>query len=198
MKHRHDMTMKLGASLAFACGFSALVAANSAIAAPAAQAPLTVAEVNAAQQAWCDGLLSIAKAKATGGDYKTVALAVLSNNYNYDYGVVLFNPTLTFGEQTFRLDKEGAAAYFIGGNPKYPNDDGFALKPWVACRYTNAGGDTGVLIEGNIAATMGNVYLTDASGNETMVDKLFVFKRDDDGKLRIIVHKSALPNPVPK
>jgi hypothetical protein len=45
----------------------------------------------------------------------------------YDNGTVLFKPTLTFGDQTFRLDKEGAAAYFIGGNPKYPNDTGFAL-----------------------------------------------------------------------
>ena len=48
----------------------------------------------------------------------TLAVGVLSNIYNYDYGIVLFNPTLTFGEQTFRLDKEGAAAYFIGGNRK--------------------------------------------------------------------------------
>ena len=49
----------------------------------------------------------------------TLAVGVLSNIYNYDYGIVLFNPTLTFGEQIFRLDKEGAAAYFIGGNRKY-------------------------------------------------------------------------------
>lgn len=111
---------------------------------------------------------------------------------------MLFNPTLTFGEQTFRLDKEGAAAYFIGGNPKYPNDDGFALKPWVGCRYTNAGDNAGVLIDGAFAATMGNVYLTDDKGDETVVDKLFVFRRGDDGKRRIIVHKSAIPNPVPK
>jgi len=159
----------------------------------AARAPLTVQEVNNAQQGWCDALLSISKAYAEGKDYKTIATAVLSNNYNYDNGMVLFKPTLTFGDQTFRLDKEGAAAYFIGGNPKYPNDTGFALKPWVKCSYTNAGNNTGVLIEGDIAATMGNVVLTDNKGNVTMVDKFFAFKRGADGKLRIIVHKSALP-----
>jgi len=159
----------------------------------AARAPLTVQEVNNAQQGWCDALLSISKAYAEGKDYKTIAAAVLSNNYNYDNGMVLFKPTLTFGDQTFRLDKEGAAAYFIGGNPKYPNDTGFALKPWVKCSYTNAGNNTGVLIEGDIAATMGNVVLTDNKGNVTMVDKFFAFKRGADGKLRIIVHKSALP-----
>lgn len=159
----------------------------------AARAPLTVQEVNNAQQGWCDALLSISKAYAEGKDYKTIAAAVLSNNYNYDNGMVLFKPTLTFGDQTFRLDKEGAAAYFIGGNPKYPNDTGFALKPWVKCSYTNAGNNTGVLIEGDIAATMGNVFLTDNKGNVTTVDKFFAFKRGADGKLRIIVHKSALP-----
>lgn len=166
--------------------------------APAARAPLTVKEVNDAQEAWCNSLLNIAKTHAAGGDYKTVATEVLTNQYNYANGTVLFNPTLTFGEQTFRLDKEGAAAYFIGGNPKFPNDDGFALKPWVGCRYTNAGGDTGVLLDGDFAATMGNVFLTDAKGNEVVVDKFFAFKRGADGKLRIIVHKSALPNPIPK
>lgn len=123
---------------------------------------------------------------------------MLSDLYDYDQGTVLFRPTLTFGEQTFRLTKEGAAAYFIGGNAAYPNDDGFALKRWVDCRYTNAGDNAGVLIDGEVAATMGNVYLTDASGAETMVDKLFVFRRGDDGRLRIIVHKSALPNPTPQ
>lgn len=100
-------------------------------------------------------MLSISRAYAEGKDYKSIAIAVLSNNYNYDNGIVLFKPTLTFGDQTFRLDKEGAAAYFIGGNPKYPNDTGFALKPWVKCSYTNAGDNHGVLIEGDIAATMG-------------------------------------------
>lgn len=161
--------------------------------APVARAPLTVQEVNAAQQAWCDSLVRIAKTYAAGGDYKTVATEVLTNQYNYDYGTVLFKPTLTFGDQTFRLDKEGAAAYFIGGNPKYPDDSGFALKPWVACRYTNAGNNAGVLIDGDFAATMGNVFLTDAQGKETVVDKFFAFKRGVDGKLRIVVHKSALP-----
>lgn len=164
----------------------------------AARAPITVKQVNDAQQAWCDSLVNIAKTYAAGGDYKSVANAVLSNQYNYDYGTVLFNPTLAFGEQTFRLDKEGAAAYFIGGNPKYPNDTGFALKPWVACRYTNAGGDAGVLIDDDVAATMGNVFLTDANGNETMVDKFFAFDRGADDKLRIVVHKSALPYQPPK
>lgn len=160
----------------------------------AVSAPITMQQVNSAQQAWCDSLVKIAKTYASGGDYKTVATEVLNNQYNYNYGPVLFKPTLTFDEQTFRLDKEGAAAYFIGGNPKYPNDTGFALKPWVSCRYDNAGeGNEGVVIDGDYAFTMGNVFITDSGGKETKVDKFFAFKRGADGKLRLAVHKSSLP-----
>jgi len=193
-KHRLSGWLAFGVCCSVLIGCTPAARVKNAAAAPVAtRAPLTVQQVNDAQQAWCDSLVNIAKTYAAGGDYKTVAAAVLSNQYNYDYGTVLFKPTLAFGDQTFRLNKEGAAAYFIGGNPKYPDDNGFALKPWVACRYTNAGGGAGVLIDGDFAATMGNVFLTDAKGNETVVDKFFAFKRSADGKLRIIVHKSALP-----
>jgi hypothetical protein len=164
---------------------------------PPPRPPITVQDVNSAQQGWCDALLSIAKAKAEGGDYKTIAVGVLENNYDFVKGRVLFNPTLTFGEQTFRNNKEGAASYFIGGNPAYPNDAGFALKPWVGCKFDNGKDDDGVLIDGDFAATMGNVHLTDKAGKVTTVDKFWLFKRGDDGKLRIVVHKSSLPNPVP-
>jgi hypothetical protein len=50
-----------------------------------------------------------------------------------------------------------------------------------------------IQIQGNTAITMGNVYFTDAKGNEVFVDKTFVFRRGSDRKLRLIVHKSALP-----
>ena len=82
-----------------ACLFTAVVVAGcshpeSMKTAVTAPAPLTVQDVNAAQQAWCDALLNIAKTHAAGGDYQSVAEGVLDNNYNYDHGKVLFNPTL--------------------------------------------------------------------------------------------------------
>lgn len=91
-----------------------------------AQSIITYEEVNLAQQAWCDALVKIGKLKENGGDYKTYAEQVLSEAYNYDNGKVFFKPTLAFGNQTFRNDKKGALAYFIGGDPDYPNDNGFA------------------------------------------------------------------------
>lgn len=159
-----------------------------------AQDIITYDEVNAAQQAWCDALVKIGKLKEEGGDYKAFAEQVLSEAYNYDHGKVFFKPTLAYGPQTFRNDKKGALAYFIGGDPDYPDDKGFALKTWVKARYDNAGqNNEGIQIYGSIAITMGNVWVTDKDGNEVMVDKTWVFKKGKDGKLRIIVHKSALP-----
>ncbi|MEM0541340.1 hypothetical protein WFZ85_01815 [Flavobacterium sp. j3] len=159
-----------------------------------AQTIITYDEVNAAQQAWCDALVKIGKIKEEGGDYKAFANQVLSEAYNYDFGKVFFKPTLAYGDQTFRNDKKGALAYFVGGDPNYPNDKGFALTPWVKARYDNAGkNNEGIQIYGSIAITMGNVWVTDKNGKEVMVDKTWVFKKGKDGKLRIIVHKSSLP-----
>jgi hypothetical protein len=159
-----------------------------------AQDVVTYDEVNAAQQAWCDALVKIGKLHEEGGDHKAFAEQVLSDAYNFDQGKVFFKPTLAFGEQTFRNDKKGALAYFIGGDPAYPNDKGFALAPWVKARYDNAGDkNEGIQIYGSVAITMGNVWVTGKDGVEVMVDKTWVFKKGDDGKLRIIVHKSALP-----
>ena len=159
-----------------------------------AQTVITYDEVNAAQQAWCDALVKIGKLKEEGGDYKAFATQVLSEAYNYDNGKVFFKPTLAYGDQTFRNDKKGALAYFIGGDAEYPGDKGFALTPWVKARYDNAGEkNEGIQIYGSIAITMGNVWVTGKDGKEVMVDKTWVFKKGKDGKLRIIVHKSALP-----
>ena len=185
------------------CGLAlaspAVLHANTSAAVPvkaSGQSPaaITKAEVNAAQQAWCDALVAIGKTHEEGGDVKSHANRVLSQAYAYDSGKVFFKPTLAYGKNTFRPTKEGALAYFVGGNPDFPEDKGFALKPWVKARYDNLGeGDEGIQIHGDIAITMGNVWLTAKDGTEVMVDKTFVFKKDPDGKLRLIVHKSALP-----
>jgi len=154
---------------------------------------ITEAEVNAAQQAWCDGLVRIGKVYKEGGDYRAAASQVLDDLYDYNKGKVFFKPTLASGKNTFRPTREGALAYFIGGNQSFPEDSGFALKQWVKVRYDNNASENGIQIHGDIAITMGNVYLTNAKGDEVMVDKTFVFRRCMDGRLRLCAHKSALP-----
>ncbi len=157
------------------------------------QIAITEGEVNAAQQAWCDGLLKIGKISRNGGDYKAAAAEVIDNLYDYGDGKVFFKPTLASGKNTFRPTREGAISYFVGGNREFPEDSGFALKNWVMVRYDNNASENGIQIFGNIAITMGNMYFTNAKGEQVMVDKTLVFRKCKDGKLRLCVHKSALP-----
>ncbi len=142
-----------------------------------------------AQKKWSEGLLKISKTHMEGGDYIKVASDVIDAGYNYQNGIVLFKPTLTTGEQTFRMDKEGALAYFVGGNSKYKDDKGFALKGWV--RYVTK--NYGIILNGSTAISMGNIYLYDKAGNETVVDKTWGFKMNELGELKIILHHSSLP-----
>lgn len=152
---------------------------------------VTETEVQAAQEAWGKALIQISRDFDSGGIQKATqtANAVLDAAYGYNMGPVLFKPTLTHGEQTFRTTREGALAYFVGGSKTFPDDSGFALKGWEKYEYKNAG----VIIDGDMAITMGNVYLYDKKGQLTKVDKTWAFRKDDQGKLRIVLHHSSLP-----
>ena len=160
-------------------------------AATAVYAPITVAEVEAAQQAWGQALVAIATEHDTKGHAAAKALAgqALDSAYGYAMGPVLFKPTLTVAPQTFRTDRQGALAYFVGGDSKYPGDSGFALKGWRNFEISNAG----ILITGNSAISMGNVTVIDAKGARTTVDKTWGYTRGPDGKLKIVLHHSSLP-----
>jgi hypothetical protein len=188
MKQNFLLPILLPVLLLAACTPSTSQAPEAAAEAPPAE-PITEQQINAAQQAWCDGLILISQTNRDGGDVKAVAEKVLADNYAFSEGIVLFKPTLAFGDDSFRTDHEGALAYFIGNNPKFPNDSGFALKPWVNARFENVG----TIIENEVAISMGNVWIKNESGDEVMVDKTFVFRRSPDGRLRLIVHKSSLP-----
>jgi hypothetical protein len=155
--------------------------------------PITERDVNAAQQSWCDGLVEIGRVYGEGGNYAAVADRVIDELYDYKDGTVFFKPTLAFGANAFRSTKEGALSYFVGGNPTFPEDTGFALKRWQKVRYDNNAAANGIQIHGEIAITMGNFYLTDAQGGEIVVEKTLVFRRCSDSKLRLCAHKSALP-----
>ena len=158
--------------------------------APVYNSNITEAEVLASQKAWGDALVQIGNDFATGGQAKAKATAnaVLDAAYGYNMGPVLFKPTLTTAPQTFRTTKEGALAYFVGGNPAFPKDTGFALNGWKKVDVENAA----VHINGDVASTMGNVTFTDKDGKKTTVDKTWTFKKDDMGKIRIVLHHSSL------
>lgn len=152
---------------------------------------ITEQQVLNTQQGWCNGLLAISKAYAQGGfaAAEITASKILDQAYGYQYGAVAFKPTLTQNPQTFRGTKVGALAYFVGGNSNYPNDKGFATRPWQTCSIRNQV----IQLHGDLAITMGNVDLTDSSGKVTTVDKTWAFLREPDGEVRIILHHSSLP-----
>lgn len=152
---------------------------------------ITLEEVEKAQKAWGAALIGISKANKDKGREAAVsaANAALDGAYGYNMGPVLFKPTLTVAPQTFRPTKEGALAYFVGGNAEYPNDKGFALKGWTGYEFEN----NSIHITADLALTMGKVRLTNDKGEVTEVDKTWAFKRDDQGVLRIVLHHSSLP-----
>ena len=147
--------------------------------------------MQAAQDGWGKALIQISDDFASGGIAKAKATAnqVLDAAYGYNLGLVLFKPTLTHSDQTFRTTKAGALAYFVGDDRAFPSDKGFALGGWKKYEYRNAG----VFITGNMALTMGKVILTDKDGKVTTVDKTWGFKKDTQGQLRIVLHHSSLP-----
>lgn len=155
--------------------------------------PISENDVNAAQQAWCDALIRIGAVHAEGGNYRAATNSLIDDLYDYAEGIVFFKPTLAYGRNAFRSTKQGALSYFVAGDSDFPEDTGFALKHWVKVWYDNDAAENGVQIHGELANTMGNVFLVNAVGEEVMVDKTFVFRRCADGRPRLCVHKSALP-----
>merc|ERR1712039_572669 len=152
---------------------------------------ITEKEVLAAQKGWGDALVSISMTYEKDGlpAAKKLAETIIDTAYGYNYGPVLFKPTLAGGSQTFRTTKEGALAYFVGDDKAFPNDKGFGLKGWRKVEIENAA----IFREGNHAITMGNVLFTDKNGAVTKVDKTWVFRKGEDGKVRIVTHHSSLP-----
>lgn len=167
---------------------------NSAI--TSSQNPdITEQEVADVEKAWGEGIVKIGKVYSEKGDYKTEAINHINSFYNYQEGSVLFKPTLTH-EKQFRTDFQGALSYFIGGDANYPEDHGFAIKPWSNVRWENVG----IKIVDNVALAMGNYYFTPAKGGDDVkVEYSFAYTRDKEGKLKIILHDSHLPyNPSEK
>tara|TARA_B100001989_G_C24285253_1_gene338375 strand:+ start:71 stop:544 length:474 start_codon:yes stop_codon:yes gene_type:complete len=144
-----------------------------------------------ARNDWGLGILKISEAYESSGIDKArvVANEFLDNLYGFEFGPVLFKPTLSGGSKTFRPSKEGALSYFIGENLNYPNDTGFGIKYW-----RKVDSDTSaIFIEENIAMWIGWVTLVNNNGDEVKVDKSWGYRKDDNGRLKIVLHHSSLP-----
>ena len=148
-------------------------------------------DLSKARAAWGAGLVEISKTFETEGIEAATSVAsnMIDQLYFFDFGKVLFKPTLSGGSQTFRPTKEGALSYFVGHNTAYPNDSGFGIKFW---REINS--DTSAFfIDETVAMWMGWVTFIDRDRQVTKVDKSWGYKLDDVGNLRIVLHHSSLP-----
>lgn len=151
---------------------------------------ITEKDIVDAQVAWGEGIIKIGEIYSAGGDYREAAAKHIDDFYAYDLSLVLFKPTLASVEQ-FRASFDGALSYFVGGNPSFPEDKGFAITPWTKVRWQNAG-----IINNScyMAIAMGNYYFTPAKGGaETKVEYNFGYVKDAEGKVRIVSHHSSLP-----
>ena len=168
---------------------SATLAAAPPAAADNRRRALNEADIVAAQREWEAGLLDIARTRETHGPEAARARAarMIDRLYAYDWGPVLFKPTLAGGTQTFRTTRAGALAYFAGGDANFPDDSGFALKPWRGVRIRNIG----MQIRHDTAMVMSRAVLTDADGRVTEVDKTWGYRRGPEG-VRIVLHHSSL------
>ena len=153
--------------------------------------PISEKDLFDARTAWGNGLIEISETFENEGIEMATSIAsdMIDNLYGFNFGEVLFKPTLSGGSQTFRTTKDGALSYFVGHNPAYPNDSGFGIKFW-----REISSDTSAMfIDDTVAMWMGWVNFIDRDGQVTKVDKSWGYKLDDVGKLRITLHHSSLP-----
>ena len=140
------------------------------------------------QNKWGEGIISISNSFKSGDDYLARAKDFINNLYAYSEEEVLFKPTLA-SEAQFRLNRVAALSYFIGENPDFSEDSGFAIKGWNSVRWENSG----IKLEGNIAICMGNYYFGKENEEDLKVEYSLVLKRLENGELKIILHESHFP-----
>ncbi|MEM1115152.1 MAG: phosphoribosyl-AMP cyclohydrolase [Bacteroidota bacterium] len=151
--------------------------------------PITPDEVEAAQQAWGEGIVAIGAAFTNGEDYRARATEHILMHYAYGGNqTLLFKPTLA-AEDQFRGSFAEALSYFVG--TEGTEDGGFAIAPYTDVRWENEG--TVISEDGQMAVAMGNYFFTGTDGNETKVEYTFAYAKDRNGDLEIVLHHSSLP-----
>lgn len=146
---------------------------------------INIEDVKAAQKMWGDAVVAIGEA---GDKAKDVATNAAKTAYAFELGPIQFKPTLV-SEKSFRPGLEGSLSYFVGGNSAYPEDKGFALKPWSNVRFENHT----IKMFGNIAICMGHYFFTGPDGNETKVEYTKGYVKTDDNRVLIFLQDSSMP-----
>lgn len=136
---------------------------------------------------WANGIVELGKTKGDIVNSKKLATDFINSLYDFKNGTVQFKPTKA-SEFQFRNDFDSALSYFIGSNPSFAEDAGFALNPWVDVEFKN----DSVNVFDNLGLAMGNYFFTDLEGEKTKVEYSFVYRSEGES-LKIILHHSSLP-----
>ena len=149
---------------------------------------ITTDQIEKVQSKWGENLVEIGRHKNNKEDYEMATNLMLNELYAFDNGEVLFKPTRAT-EKQFRLNLEAAKSYFIGGNPNFSEDLGFALEPWVSVKFVNGA----IALKNNHAIAMGNYFFTSQNGEELKAEYTFGYIKDKRGDLKINLHHSSIP-----
>ena len=149
---------------------------------------MKIQEIEKAQEKWGKGIVKIGELKDSLKECRMFTIDFINKMYDYENGIVQFKPTKASDFQ-FRGDVKAALSYFIGSDSDFIEDKGFALNPWVKVDFEN----NSINIINYIAIAMGNYFFTDNDGWKTKVEYSFVYKKNDIGDLKIILHHSSLP-----
>ena len=166
--------------------------------APKNNNPITEEEVLKCQEDWSNAIEIISAAYLDGGDFVDAAIKTAGDLYGYEHHEVLFKPTKATNHP-FRATGEEAMSYFVGAEnsinaDKFKGEDaGFAInggKGWKKVVFDNHK----ITFDGTTALAMGSYYFTCATtGEVTIADFTFGYKRCIDGKPRIFLHHSSVP-----
>ena len=149
---------------------------------------MKIQEIEKAQEKWGKGIVKIGELKDSLKECRMFTIDFINKMYDYENGIVQFKTTKSSDFQ-FRGDVKAALSYFIGSDSDFNEDKGFALNPWVKVDFEN----NSINIINDIAIAMGNYFFTDNDGGKTKVEYSFVYKKNDIGDLKIILHHSSLP-----
>ncbi|NIP31267.1 MAG: hypothetical protein GTO02_16390 [Candidatus Dadabacteria bacterium] len=149
---------------------------------------ITIKEVLKAQEKWANTIIEIGTLISDRKKLEGKTKVLVNGLYAFDIGKVLFKPTKAV-LKPFRLTLHGAVSYFIGGNEEFPEDSGFALRPWIDVEFANAD----IILNENNAIAMGSYIFKDPDGDSIKAEYTFGYVKDSNGDLRINVHHSSVP-----
>mmetsp|Transcript_55092 Transcript_55092/g.120532 ORF Transcript_55092/g.120532 Transcript_55092/m.120532 type:complete len:885 (+) Transcript_55092:58-2712(+) len=150
---------------------------------------ISVKDVTEFMSAFSSGLVALGKVSRNATALRSQTVDFVDKFYAFGEGPVLQKVTEASASTRFRMTRHGVISYLVGEDPFFPNDRGFARRPWSKVRFESKG----IIISSERAKAMGIWYFTDPSGIEVPLEISHGLLRDFDGKLRLEVEFVSIP-----